>query len=141
MKITQLDHGHRLELNGRTYLSGDRVEKEKYIDILYQLGRYDLKPNSSIAMIGGGTSYLQTMLSLKNDWGQKDVYEIHEELKWWNDQNTPKHINDWNWIIGDWKETISGLYDVIIYDADEEKIDKKLLQKHSTGIILYYLHK
>lgn len=86
------------------------------------------KEQMTIAHIGGGVAWLARMLT---GYGyDQHIYEISPEIIAWN---RDKRLNDQLlWVEGDWRQTLSGEYDAIIYDITEplSEADEAQLRSH-----------
>lgn len=86
-------------------------------------------PNTArVAHIGGGFCVLPRILDLRR-WGTQDIYEIEQRIV---DKALERWPNrPWTFIVGDWHATLTGLYDVIVYDLGElSDNDRDLLNQH-----------
>jgi hypothetical protein len=80
----------------------------------------------TIAVIGGGLCVLPRLLR----WASVTVYEIEPALR----RFCPNGVV---FVPGDWKNTLSGPYDVIVYDVGDTP-DRSLLEQHLArgGVLL-----
>lgn len=98
----------------------------------------DVDPTGkSLLVVGGGLCQVQNILR-RFAWASMDTIEIRQEVCDWNQANRTEVMECFNWTIGDYKDVMSGTWDVIIFDVDyKPTID---LNQHlkPNGKIYYY---
>lgn len=102
---------------------------------LTRIVRFGPRTTHSIAFIGGGFCVLPGWVSLRR-WATIDVYEIEQDIIDWNNTNNPL-AGQFNFIVGDYLTTLTGTYEVIVYDLVDPP-DEALLNSHlaAGGLLL-----
>jgi len=128
----------RLVVDGMEYKGNTEHEKLQYEAMLTKIVKHDFPKHPTVAMLGAGTFYFQARLNLMN-WVKKDVYEINPKVREWCEENLQRYTKGWNWIMGDWKDTLKDKYDLVIYECDETFVDKKF-ENHINkgGLVIEY---
>lgn len=124
--------GYRMVMRGEASVCSES-DTDLAIEARYALRIRESHLYESVAVIGGGFCILPRLLGSALD---IDIYEIVPELE----RFRPWHAA---FIPGDWRDTLRGTYDVIVYDiGDLSREDRERLTSHlNPGGLLLPLEK
>lgn len=111
--------GHRLVFRGDVPLCDDGPNTWERAG-RFAAGMAELGPRKTVAIIGGGFSIIPRVLRIARH--TMTVYEIEGKLE----RFCPNYAT---FIPGDWRTTLTGRYDVIVYDIGDTP-DRATLEAH-----------
>jgi hypothetical protein len=96
--------------------------------------------DARVAHIGGGFCILPRILDLR-PWGAQDIYEIEPALIRKAQNRWPN--KPWRFVEGDWRATLAGQYDIIVYhinstqeDLSDNDRDRLTMHLAAGGVLL-----
>ena len=95
------------------------------VDIFARIDALGLPAGSSVAHLGGGMGLLPKMLMGRGF--EQEVFEIDDAIAKWLLEGVPGTHSTIH--VGDWRETLVGSYEIIVYDIDAP-VDMDSLRKH-----------
>lgn len=120
---------------GDSLLVSDSWEKAVYHrKVLCRIGELGLSPTGTVACISMGTGIMPTILAMA-PWAAFDVYELYQEIIDDVAARVPSAAAKWTAIQGDWRNTLTGTYDLIIVDTGEvlDETEKDDIKSHKSG--------
>lgn len=112
-----------------TIATDERIEWGRISQMMAEIPARGVPAAGTIAFVGAGFCLGPQLANLNRQWDKIDVYEQQQPIIDWNAVNTPG-ANRWNFIQGDYRQTMLGRYNVILYDAPVDDFDGNFLRSH-----------